>query len=99
VHADRGMSGERTSIAWDRTALTVLTGVMVVARLNLERLTPLALAFLAVTLGAALEAVLIRPTADEVGRPMSRSRPDGRRPVLVALAVFGLAASELAAAR
>jgi uncharacterized membrane protein YidH (DUF202 family) len=92
------MSGERTSIAWDRTALTVITGVVVLARLNLERLTPLALLFLAVTLAAALGAVVTRPTAREVGRPMSRPRPDGRRSALVALAVFGLAASELAAA-
>jgi hypothetical protein len=92
------MSGERTSIAWDRTALTVITGVMVVARFNLERLTPLALMFLAVTLGAALGAVVARPTAGEGGRRTSGPRPDGRRPALVALAVFGRAASEHAAA-
>jgi uncharacterized membrane protein YidH (DUF202 family) len=90
------MSGERTSIAWDRTALTVLTGSIVVARLNLERLTPLALTFLAVTLGAALGAVLARPTARDAKR---RPRSDGRGPLLVASAVLGLAASELVAAR
>ena len=81
------MSGERTSISWERTALALVTGVMVVARLNLERLTPLAITCLAVTLGAALGVLVSQP------------RPDGRRPALVALAVFGLAASELAAAR
>jgi uncharacterized membrane protein YidH (DUF202 family) len=92
------MSRERTSIAWERTALTVVTGVMVVARLNLERLTPVALTFLVVTLGAALGVVATRDTGGEGGRRTSGPRPDGRRPALVALAVFGLAASELAAA-
>jgi putative membrane protein len=87
VNADDGFSRERTALAWDRTALAVVCGALVVARLTFDRLGPVAFACLAVAL----------PLAALAGAASRRGLRDGQAPAAVAVATVAIAAVELTA--
>jgi uncharacterized membrane protein YidH (DUF202 family) len=87
VIVDDGVSAERTTLAWDRTALATVCGALVVARLTYERLGPAAVTGLVVALPvAALTCLASR-----------RGRRDGKVTAAVAIATFAIAAVELVA--
>lgn len=62
-----GAQVERTALAWQRTALSVLAGSLVMARLSFDELGPLALVSLAIALPLSTWVLL-------------RSRPRHHRP-------------------
>ena len=57
--APSGASGERTVLAWQRTAFSLLAGAAVLARLTGDRLGLASLAGLAITASLVLWAVLV----------------------------------------
>ena len=97
--ADPGMANDRTALAWQRTALSLMAGAAILGRITFDRLGLLAVAALLMTLALAAW-VLIESRgryAHDAGlrlRPRSRG---GRAPAAVAVAVACLAATELAA--
>jgi Domain of unknown function (DUF202) len=91
---DHGATPERTSIAWERTALAVVVGAALVARLNAERLTALGILPLIATTLAALGAMAGRAPSGLL-RCQRGPSTDGFRPLLLAGAVFGLGASDI----
>lgn len=95
---EAGVYNERTSLAWQRTALALVAGSAIVARLTLDRLGPVAVASLVLVLPLALWVMLEsrgRYTRHAgVARPRSRG---GRAPTALVLATVILALTELAA--
>ncbi len=94
-----GLANERTALAWQRTALSVVVAALVVARLSLDRVGPaVAVATVAgVVLGAwvALEG-LRRYRARHGGAPDARGR-GGVATALLTVTVVVVALTELAA--
>jgi uncharacterized membrane protein YidH (DUF202 family) len=94
-----GLQNERTALAWQRMALSVLAGSAIVTRLTLDQLGAFALVCLAVTIPMCVwvlvesERRYRRGGAPQV-RVVSRG---GRAHAALALAVAVLAATELIA--
>lgn len=65
---DDGLAAERTVIAGERTALSVLGGVVVVVKLHAADLSPAAGALLACATMAALLTLAMSATRGSVGR-------------------------------
>lgn len=72
--APPGVSGDRTVLAWQRTALSVLVGAAVLSRLTGDRLGTAALAGLAVTALLVLWVVVV---------VVGAAGPRGRKPAVV----------------
>lgn len=91
-----GLADERTALAWQRTALAVVAGAAVMARLTFDSVGPLALVLLGTALGLALWLVLEASTRY---RRKSSPRPPrgGRAPAVLSVAVALLATTELVA--
>ena len=51
---DPGLAPERTALAWQRTALAIMFGTLVLARLTVGRIGPIALAVVAVSIPLSL---------------------------------------------
>jgi len=93
------VSNERTALAWQRTALALLAGSAIVARLTVDRIGALAVLSLAVVLPLAVWVM-----AESRGRyahdagVRQRQRPrGGRAPLVLAVATMLIALTELAA--
>ena len=56
---DRGRANERTALAWQRTALSLLGAALILARLTYDRIGPFALTFLAIAVPATTWALLV----------------------------------------
>lgn len=81
-------------MAWERAALAVVVGAVVVARLNAGRLTALSVLSLIATTLAALGVIVSRSRASRWRRG-GVPRMDGVKPLLLAAAVFGLGLSDV----
>jgi uncharacterized membrane protein YidH (DUF202 family) len=95
----QGAQNERTALAWQRTALSLLAGSAAVARLTVGRLGPLALLCVVVAVPAAGWVFLesrsrYRRDAELTGRDRPRG---GRAPAVLALLTVTIALTELAA--
>jgi uncharacterized membrane protein YidH (DUF202 family) len=89
VSSDGGVARERTVLAWDRTALAIVAGAVVVTRLTYDRLGAGALACLVVALPLAVLAGAVNR------RRASSTDRDGLAPAAVAAATVAMAAVEL----
>lgn len=90
---------ERTALAWQRTALALMAGSAVVARLTLDRLGVLAVGSLLVVLPLALW-VMLESRGRYAHDARVRTRPGprgGRGPAVLALLTVVVALTELAA--
>lgn len=99
--ADVGLANERTALAWQRTALSLVGGSAIVARLSWSELGLVALVPVLVTVVLALWVFLEsnwRYAHDAGTRPRGRSR-GGRGPLFLTLCVVVLAGTELFALR
>lgn len=86
---DPGLARERTALAWQRTALTLAAGTLIIARVNVER-SPL-VAYVETGIGLPLclwAAVLLGH------RGRQRGTLDGRPFALLALVIIVLATAE-----
>jgi uncharacterized membrane protein YidH (DUF202 family) len=97
--SDDGRSNERTALAWERTALSLLAGCTVMARLTWTSLGVVALALVGV---AALLSLWVFTEsrgryAHTAGTQLRSHARGGRAPAALALATALLAATELAA--
>ncbi len=99
---DPGLAHERTQLAWQRTALSLMVGAAVLGRLAFSELGVAALpgAGAAIVLSGWV-AVESRVRSRRAGgihpRPRPRARPrGGRAPAFLAVAVLALAMTELA---
>ena len=96
--ASPGVQNERTALAWQRTALSLLAGSAIVSRLTIERIGSAALLCVLAALPVTLWILHLsrvryrRHTADE----QSRSR-DGRTPACLALVAVMVSLTELVA--
>lgn len=94
-----GAQNERTALAWQRTALSLLAGSAAVSRLTVDRLGPLALLCVVVALPAAGWVFLEsrgRYRHDADIKPRDRPR-GGRAPAALTLVTVAIAVTELAA--
>lgn len=96
---DSGAGNERTALAWQRTALGVVAGSAILARLTFARLGLLALVTVAIALPIGLWIFLesrarYRHDAGIHLRPRSRG---GRSPFTLSLATMAIGFTELAA--
>ena len=96
---DLGASNERTALAWQRTALALLAGAAIIARLTFDRLGPFALVALAVVMTlSAWVLVESRGRYANEARTQSASRSrGGRAPAALTVATLIIAVVELAA--
>lgn len=96
---DHGAQNERTALAWTRTALALLVGVVLATRLAAEPLGTAAVVFgLVVAPVAAAILLLARRRYQRSNEALHAERvlPDGRLPGLVALVTLLLAVLEIA---
>jgi uncharacterized membrane protein YidH (DUF202 family) len=96
---DRGRANERTALAWQRTALSLLGAALILARLTYDRIGPFALIFLAIAVPATVWVVLVgrqRYVAQSMSTA-SVSPRGGRSAVVVSALTVLLAATETAA--
>ncbi|WP_068277096.1 DUF202 domain-containing protein [Aldersonia kunmingensis] len=94
-----GLQNERTALAWQRMALSVLAGSAIVTRLTLDQLGVFALLGLAVTVPLCIWVLVEserRYRHDAGPRARARSR-GGRTHAVLALAVALLGLTELVA--
>jgi hypothetical protein len=96
---DQGAQNERTALAWQRTALSLLAGSAAVCRLTIDRLGPLALMCVVVAAPAAGWVFLeSRGRYRHDAEIQARERPrGGRAPAALALVTTTIALTELAA--
>jgi hypothetical protein len=97
--ADPGNANERTALAWQRTALSLVGGAAVLGRLTFDRLGVVAVAMLGVSTGLALWVLAEsrgRYAHDAGVRRRPRSR-GGRAPAALAAATGVLGLTEAAA--
>lgn len=96
---DHGAQNERTALAWTRTALALLIGVVLAARLAAGPLGPAAVVFGLVVAPVAVAVLLLarqRYRRSHEALHADGALPDGRLPALVALVVLLLAVLEVA---
>lgn len=97
--SEAGLANERTGLAWQRTALSLVTGSAILSRFTFERLGIVAVVSFAVVASLAgwlfWEARGRYRHAPDVER--GRRPRGGRAPATVAAAVAVLASTELAA--
>lgn len=96
---DPGVANERTALAWQRTALSLVAAAAIMARLTWDRLGGLDAGLLAVAMGLALWVFAEsrgRYRHDQGSRPRPRLR-GGRAPLALAVATMLIAATELIA--
>jgi uncharacterized membrane protein YidH (DUF202 family) len=84
---------ERTTLAWERTALTIVGGAALLARLTADRFGLFSLAGLAVVGPLALWSCAVR--VRQVNRDVTGSR-DGRPAAALSLGIVVLGTVELA---
>ncbi|WP_340537730.1 DUF202 domain-containing protein [Nocardioides sp. GXZ039] len=92
---DVGLSNERTALAWQRTALSLLAGVAVVARLTFDDVGLLLLLPLGVA--GLLALWVFAESRFRYRRPAAGVRRGGRAPFALAVATVLIAAVELIA--
>jgi hypothetical protein len=96
---DPGVSRERTALAWDRTALAIVCGALIISRLTYDRLGLAALLCTAIAVPLAGLVLLEgrgRYARDPGVGPRPRPR-GGRAPAALALATLALVLVEGAA--
>ncbi|SDT64029.1 DUF202 domain-containing protein [Jiangella sp. DSM 45060] len=96
---DHGAQNERTALAWTRTALALLVGVVLATRLAAEPLGPAAVVFGLVVAPVAVAVLLLarrRYRRSHEALHADRALPDGKLPALVALVTLLLAVLEIA---
>jgi uncharacterized membrane protein YidH (DUF202 family) len=94
-----GVHNARTALAWQRTALALLAGAAIVARLTLDSLGVLAVAAFLVVLplaGWVLWESRARYLRSAGARPSSRPR-GGRAPLMLTVGTATIALTELGA--
>jgi uncharacterized membrane protein YidH (DUF202 family) len=99
VRGDEGLANERTSLAWQRTALSLLAGAAIIVRLRWAEAGP-------VTLVALTGAIMLsgwvflessgRYRHSTGSRPRDRPR-GGRAPLALTASILLMAGAELAA--
>lgn len=97
--SDPGVGNERTALAWQRTALSLVAGSAILARLTVDRLGTFALASVLIALPLSLWVLVESRSryAHDAGI-RTRSRPrGGRAPAALAIGTVVLAVTELAA--
>jgi uncharacterized membrane protein YidH (DUF202 family) len=92
-----GVQNERTALAWQRTALSLMTGAAILSRVTFTRLGPVALVALVVSFPLALWAFLESRSRyqHDAGVRLRRGPRGGRAPAALALATVTLALVEL----
>lgn len=96
---DRGAQNERTALAWTRTALAMLVGVVLAARVAAEPLGVAAVVFGVVVAPIAVAVLVLarrRYHRSHEALHMAGALPDGRLPALVAVVTLLLALLEIA---
>lgn len=96
---DPGLGNERTALAWQRTALALVAGSAILARLTFDRLGVLALVSVVVALPLSVW-VLVESRgryAHDAGVRRRRRPRGGRAPAALTVATAVLALTELAA--
>ncbi|HEU0041223.1 MAG TPA: DUF202 domain-containing protein [Jiangellaceae bacterium] len=84
---DVGAQNERTSLAWTRTGLALLVGVVLAVRLTADRLGNVAALFASAMVPAAVGVLVMatrRYRAAHAALHAGRALPSGRLPALVA---------------
>lgn len=97
--ADLGLVNERTALAWQRTALALMAGSAVLARLTFDRLGAMAFAGVVVVLPLSMW-VLVESRgryAHDAGARLRRRHRGGRAPAALTVATVVLALVELVA--
>jgi uncharacterized membrane protein YidH (DUF202 family) len=89
---DPGTAGARTALAWQRTALTVLAGALVLSRLTLDALGPAAFVVVVVSVPLAVWVLV-----ESRFRHRRGTLQGGRAAAGLTAAVVALAATELVA--
>ena len=99
MERDRGVQNERTALAWQRTALSLVAGAAAVSRLTIDRLGPVALLCVLGAIPLALWVFLEAGSRyrRDAGLGPRRSIRGGRASASVASATAIMAATELAA--
>ncbi len=97
--ADPGIANERTALAWQRTALSLMAGAAVLARLTFDRLGLVAVATLGVALVLALWVLVeSRGRYDhDAGTRLGERARSGRAPAALAVATVVVGLTEAAA--
>lgn len=90
----QGAQPERTALSWQRTSLTTVAGAAVIARHTSDQMGPAALVIMIATLTLAGAAFVLGRTRYSTQPEPSRRR-DGRAPFALAVAIAGMAATEL----
>lgn len=96
---DRGAQNERTALAWTRTALALLVGVVLASRLAAESLGPAAVVFGLVVAPVAVAVLVLarrRYLRSHAALQAERLLPDGKLQGLVALVTLLLGVLEIA---
>ncbi|WP_433273701.1 DUF202 domain-containing protein [Actinosynnema sp. CS-041913] len=89
------MQNERTALAWQRTALAMIAGSAVLTRLTVDRVGPLALVGMAVTVASGSAVFVASRWRYQDGR---RGRTGGARlPVAVVVGTVAMVVVELVA--
>lgn len=99
MHGDPGVGNARTALAWQRTALALVAGSVILARLTFDRLGILAFTSVLVVLPLSCW-VLIESRAryaQAAGRRQRTRSRGGRAPAALTIATMVLALVELAA--
>ncbi|WP_141013973.1 DUF202 domain-containing protein [Nocardioides sambongensis] len=96
---DTGLSNERTALAWQRTALSLMVAAAVMGRLTFGRLGLVAVGPLGIaTVLSAWVFLESRGRYEDATRRRLRPRPrGGRAPLALAVAVVLIGATEIAA--
>lgn len=95
--APHGAQPERTALSWQRTALATAAGAAIIARHTTGELGPGALLILLATLALAGAAFLLGRRRYAVAPIEPSRRRDGRAAFALALAITGMALTELLA--
>lgn len=96
---DSGLANERTALAWQRTALSLMVAAAVMARLTFGRLGPVAALPLGIaTVLSGWVFVESRGRYEDATQQRRRPRPrGGRAPLALAVATVLIALTEIAA--
>ncbi len=95
---DDGRANERSALAWQRTALSMMAASALVTRLTFERLGWVSLlSAMALPLSAWVMLESRLRYSHDAGIRLRRRSRDGRAPAALALATAAMAATELVA--